>query len=320
MKIGFLKATYPNEKRICFLPKIKLNYKTYIEENYAIDLDIEDYEYKKNGAIILSRDEIFATVDILVSLKLFSEEEWRKLKKNQILIGWIHPQSTALGRKFSKYAKENGIIYFDIDTIIPKIYYMEKSWNLINIPANFLDFNSKTAGKAAILHATLSFNKLIENFKKIAVLGDGNLAFGALEILLKFNNNIDIYKRKNLILLDKKIQEYDLIVNCIEIQENEESIIDEEMSQRIKKSTLLIDAAADPDRAIKMIEPTSWEKPIKKSNNENYYYYCIDNLPTIFYKDVSEKLTETFFKYVFTLDFNKIYEQIINKVETIDLN
>lgn len=319
MKIGFLKATYPNEKRICYLPKTKLQYQTYIEKNYGIDLNIKDCEYEKNGTIVLSREDIFAKADVLVSLKLFPKEEWHKLKKNQILIGWIHPESTELGRKFAKFAKDNRIIYFDIDTIAPKIYYNENNWSLKNIPINFLDYNSKIAGKAAVLHGTISFNKLIENFKKIAVLGDGNLAFGALEILLKFNSNVDIYKRKNLSLLDKKIQEYDLIINCIEIKENEQSIINEKISYKIKKYALLIDAAADPDRAIKTIKSTSWSEPIKRSKN-NYYYYCIDNLPTIFHKDVSKKLAETFFKYIFSLNFDKIYGQIVDETEVLDLD
>ena len=54
MKIGFIKPTFPNEKRVSLLPKHIKNFpnEIYIEENFADILNIKDEEYVKKEELL----------------------------------------------------------------------------------------------------------------------------------------------------------------------------------------------------------------------------------------------------------------------------
>lgn len=102
------------------------------------------------------------------------------------------------------------------------------------------------------------------------------------------NQNI-IFKNKYLNLMYKI---FDLIINSIEILDTEESIINNTLREKIKKGCLVVDAAGDPGRAIEGIRLSTWQEPIYEK--KGVFYYSIDNLPTLGYRDISENISKIF--------------------------
>lgn len=312
MKIGFIKPTFPNEKRVSLLPKHIKNFpnEIYIEENFADILNIKDEEYIKKGAFILSKKEIYAKCDAIVTLKNISPKEYKYIRKNQIIIGMLHVETTKLGQDFVKETKEKKLIIVDLDTRFPSIFYKNKKKNLDFIPKGFLSENSKVAGKVAVLHSMLSFGKFFNKDTKVAILALGYLGQGAYNMISKFTDNISIYTRKNMNEFYNEISSFDLIINCIEISENENSIISNENRKQLKKGCLVVDAAGDPGRAIEGIKLSTWEKPIY--NLDDVYYYSIDNLPTICYREISENISKIFSEIIYSKKLDFLYEIIEN--------
>ena len=107
-KIGFVKETYPNENRVSLLPNIlekysKMGAEVAIETNLGQTLHITDEEYKKLGAQVLTREEVFAFSDILLRLRQPEEKEISHIKKKTLHISFLNPfQSPSLVEAFAK--------------------------------------------------------------------------------------------------------------------------------------------------------------------------------------------------------------------------
>jgi NAD(P) transhydrogenase subunit alpha len=147
MKIGVLKETAPNEKRVAITPKIAKDYinKGYeilIEKDAGLASSFSDEDYQNIGAKIVDKDTIFKDADVIVKINPLTDEEISKLKPGQIVISMVyhrlHPETV------EKIAKK-GATLFSMDAI-PRI---SRAQNM-----DVLSSQSNLAGyKAVILGA-----------------------------------------------------------------------------------------------------------------------------------------------------------------------
>lgn len=307
MKIGFIKPNYPNEKRVALLPKDINNFKNelYIEKGFGSIMGIADEEYVEKGCVTMSRAEIFKRCHAIFSLKLIQESDYSSIKKDQIIIGWTHPYGS--GRKFMEtQGQEKELYVIDLDNIFPKLFYKNEEYIIESIPRNFVYKNSVNAGYAATMHGLLSYGLLVTNETKIAVLASGNVSQGAFIACSKLGAFPRMFYRKTIDEFYASIEEYDVIINGIEVDDPSLKIINKERIKQTKKDVLLIDAAADAGNAIEGTDYTTHEHPIKKVFDR--HYYCINNTPSLLYRKSSEDISEAFSKYVYGLDFRKILQ------------
>ena len=97
MIIGSISENIDFEKRVAITPDIIKKYKSLglevcLSKNYASHLGINDEEYKTEGARILNNnDEVLSSSDVILQLNILSDDNLKKLKKDQILIGVLNP-------------------------------------------------------------------------------------------------------------------------------------------------------------------------------------------------------------------------------------
>ena len=306
--IGFIIPNYPNEKRVALLPcdiEGTFNFsKIYIEEGFGKNLGIADDDYKKAGCEVLPRKKVFENADIIFSLKLIQPSDYDSLRDHQIILGWTHPFGS--GSTFYKtVCKEKELIVIDTDSTCPRFCFGDKIAVMDEIPIGFCAENSYIAGFASCFHALANFGTFFDKEKKVAVLSSGNVSEGAYNMLSKLGYNPKMYYRKTMEQFHKEMGDYDIIVNGIELESGH--IISIKDAERLKPGCLVVDAAADAGGAIEFTKFTTFEKPINEFNG--IYYYCINNSPSILYKDVSPVISRLFSRFVFSLD----YEIIIDK-------
>ena len=91
--IGSVKEDLSIEKRISITPDIIKKFSTIgfsinLERKYAEHLNLNDNEYKKNGANInLSKEEVFKKSDIILKVNAPTVDEINLIKNKTILIG-----------------------------------------------------------------------------------------------------------------------------------------------------------------------------------------------------------------------------------------
>ena len=98
MKIGILKETHENDKRVAISPTIVKNliekgFECMVQENAGIDSSFKNSDYSKAGALITTKKDIFKGANILIKINPFDNDELEKLKKGQIIIAQLFHKS-----------------------------------------------------------------------------------------------------------------------------------------------------------------------------------------------------------------------------------
>lgn len=301
MKLGFVIPNFPNERRVALLPEHISNYKSevIIEKGFGHTLDIDDQKYIEKGCKIVNREQVYAHADAVFNLKLTQPSDYELIKENQMLIGWTHP--TGSGTKFmSDVAVPKKLVVVDLDNIFPAVYHIGKKYPIDFIPKNFIRNNSYIAGYASVYHALVSYGKMPDSNTNIAVLSPGNVSQGAYNLVSKLGASVRLFYRNTMSDFYREIQNYEIIINGIEVDNPKEHILTKDDLSKLKKGTLVIDAAADAGNAIEGTRYTRIDSPIYEENG--IYFYVVNNAPSLFYRNSSYEISKAFSTCIYNRD------------------
>lgn len=280
--VGFPISQKENEKRRSLIPSdienIKNKEAIYIEQGYGDVLGYSDDDYLKAGVNVASQEEIL-NKDIICDGKIGDAKYLSKLN-NQTIFGWVHAVQNKgitdilINNKLTVYAWED--MYEDGRHVF---------WR-----------NNEIAGEAAIMHA-YTLHGIFPYDTKVAILGKGNIARGALKILTFMGADITIYDRKTEKLFQKELDKYDVIVNCIMWDTSrKDHIVYKKDLKRMKKGSLIIDVSCDKNGGVETCIPTTMDNPIYEI--DGIVHYAVDHTPSIFYKTISKSLSEEVSEYI----------------------
>lgn len=273
--IGFPISTKENESRRAITPvslsNIKHKEQIYIETGYGDVLGYNDDEYRALGANIVSKEEVLKQ-DIICDPKI-GDADYLDSLNNQTIFGWIHAVQNRditdklINGKITAYAWED-------------MYHLNRHtfWR-----------NNEIAGEAAVMHAYLLHGIFPYN-TKVAVLGRGNSARGAVKTLNYMGADITVYDRKTEQLFREELPQYDVVVNAILWDTNrKDHIIYKEDLTRMKRGAMIIDISCDRAGGVETSIPTTIENPTYKI--DGITHYVCDHTPSLFFKTTSEVLS-----------------------------
>ena len=282
LDVGFPISLKENENRRVLIPSdikyIKNKSSIFIEHNYGFVLGHKDEDYHKLGVNVCSRDEVLQK-KIICDPKIGSAEYLSALS-NQTIFGWVH---AIQNKNVTDILVSNNISAF--------------AWEeMFECGRHVFYRNNEIAGEAAIMHAYL-LHGLFPYDTKVAVIGHGNIARGAIKILSNLGANIKVYDRRTEELLRKEIGEFDVIVNAIlwDTSRHDHIIYRNDLS-KMKKDSMIIDISCDQNGGIESCIPTSIEHPIYYE--QGIMHYAVDHTPALFYKTISISLSQIVSKYI----------------------
>ena len=288
--VGFTIPRKENENRRAIIPSDLANIKNpsqiFLEEGYGNVLGFKDEDYQEFGANICSFEQALEK-DIICSPKI-GDEEYLENLKNQVIFGWAH---LVQNRDITdKVINSNLTVY---------------AWeDMFELGRHCFWHNNLIAGSAAVLNASV-LHGIDLHGKKVAVIGRGNTAMGAIKILNGLGAHIDVYNKDMEQLLNKNISEYDVIVNCLLWDTSrKDHIIYKKDIQRMKKNALIIDVSCDRAGAIETSIPTSIENPIYDVNGITHY--VVDHVPSLMYRSATEGISSVVSRYIDELIENNI--------------
>lgn len=280
--IGFPISHKENEKRRAIIPRdlalIKNCDYIYIEKGYGDVLGYSDADYQQYGVHISTREEVLKQ-DIICDPKI-GDAEYLNTLQNQVIFGWVH-------------AVQNR----DITDVILQQKLTAIAWEDMFEGGRHLFWrNNEIAGEAALCHAYLLHGIFPYN-TKVAVIGRGNVARGALRTLNFMGADVVVYDRHTEKLLSKEIGKYDVIVNALLWDTTrKDHIIYREDLQRMKKGAMIIDVSCDRAGAIETSIPTTLENPTYVV--DGITHYVVDHTPSLFYKTTSECISEVVCRFI----------------------
>lgn len=156
--------------------------------------------------------------------------------------------------------------------------------------------NNELAGEAAVLHAFQCYGRMPYE-TKVAVIGRGNTARGAVKILNMLGASVMQYDRRTEELLRREIGSYDVIVNCVlwDIMRGDHIIYREDL-KRMKRNAMIIDVSCDRGGGIETSVPTTIEQPTYML--DGVLHYAVDHTPALFYKTFTWNNSELLYPYL----------------------
>lgn len=287
--IGFPVSHKENEYRRAILPDhikmMRCPAQLYFEYGYGDVLGISDDEYSACGCNIVSRSEVLKK-DIICDPKV-GDADYLDDLHGQTIFGWIHATQNRditdklIGAKLTAYAWEK---------------MFEKGRHVFWR-------NNELAGEAAVMHAFQCFARMPYE-TKVAVIGRGNTARGAIKVLNMLGADIRQYDRRTEELLRDEIGEYDVIVNCIlwDVMRNDHIIYHDDL-KRMKKNAMIIDVSCDRNGGIETSVPTTIEEPVYYI--DGVLHYVVDHTPSLFYKTFTQNNSEVIWRYLSELQENE---------------
>ncbi|MGN0500559.1 MAG: N(5)-(carboxyethyl)ornithine synthase, partial [Ruminococcus sp.] len=245
----------------------------YFETGYGESVGHIDLEFIDAGANVVSREEAMKC-DIITDVKLGDADYLDELEKGKILFGWAH---AAQGIQFTNKCLEKNF------TVI--------AWEEIFEKGRYIFYrNREIAGEAAIMQAFCYYGKMPYECK-IAIIGNGQTAKGALRILNGLGAEVDVYCRKLEKLFLENKYKYDVIVNCVmwDISRKDRLIYKEDL-QKMKPHSMIIDVSCDPYLEIETSHPSTIDNPVYEV--DGVLHYSVDNTPAMFPHTVTKVLSE----------------------------
>ena len=155
MRIGSILENQSFEKRIAITPDlvkkyISLGFEVNLIENYGSHLGIKDEHFKDLGAKILKNEsEILNSSNIIVQLRMLSDDKLSIISENKTLIGVLDPYNNK--EKLENLAKKK-INLFSLE-LLPRITRAQ-SMDILSSQANL-------AGYKAVVESFANFEKAI---------------------------------------------------------------------------------------------------------------------------------------------------------------
>ncbi len=279
--MGFPIGRKENEHRRALVPsdlaQIKNTDQLYFETGYGDVIGYTDEDYLSYGAHIVSHAESLRK-DIICDPKI-GDEDFLSDLKDQTVFGWVHlVQNRDITDK---------VINGNLTAYVWEDMYEDGRHTFWH--------NNEMAGEAAIMHAFRCYGEMPYN-TKVAIIGRGNVATGALRILTCLGADITIYTKRTEKLFRKEMDHYNVIVNALLWDTSRtDHIIYREDLKRLPHDALIIDVSCDRNGAVETSVPTTIEDPIYKVDGVTHY--VVDHTPTLFYKTATKGISEEVSKF-----------------------
>ena len=277
--MGFVISRKNNEKRRAILPQdlaqVQHAAQLVFEEGYGDVLGLSDDDYRAAGAEIASREEVLKC-DAIVDVKLGNADYLDQLEDGKLLIGWAHAIQDIKFTDGAIAGKHTVIAWEELFEGGRYIFYR----------------NREVAGEAAVLQAYQHFGKMPYE-TRVAILGNGHTAKGAMRILHGLGAEVDVYGKRLENLFKEKMVDYDVLVNCVMWDTTRtDRIIYREDLKRLKKGAMIIDVSCDPELEIETSTPTTIDNPVYTV--DGIIHYAVDNTPAMFPHTITKVLSEGF--------------------------
>lgn len=299
--LGFLISHKNNERRRALLPNDldKIRYVDHLlfEKGYGESVGHSDEEYLAKGARIGTREEVLKC-RMIVDVKLGDADYLDELEEGKLLIGWAHTVQKT-----------------DFTETMLRQHHTILAWEEIFEDGRYIFYrNREVAGEAAVIQAYRYCGKMPYD-TKVAIIGNGQTAKGALRILHGLGAEVDVFGRKLEKLFKKKMFEYDVIINCVMWDTRRtDHLVSCEDVKRMKDGTMIIDVSCDPHLGIETSHETTIADPVYVV--DGVIHYAVDNTPAMYPITVSKVLSEGFAPYVDSI-LEEVYPESLEKAFVI---
>ncbi len=302
MIIGVPKEIKNNENRVALTPAgtqelIKRGHTVYIQKNAGTDSGFSDDEYTKaGGKIISTAEEVFSLTDMIIKVKEPIEQEYKLIKKDQLVFTYFHFASY---EPLTKAMISSGAICLAYETVervdgsLPLLIPMSEVAGRMAIQEGAKYLEKPLKGRGILLGGVPGVKPA-----KVLILGGGIVGANAAKIAAGMGADVTIMdvNLTRLRYLDdvmpknvhtmvsneysirEMVKDHDLIVGAVLIPgAKAPMLVTKDMLKTMRPGTVLVDVAVDQGGCIETCTPTTHENPTFII--DDVVHYCVANMP-----------------------------------------
>jgi alanine dehydrogenase len=302
MIIGVPKEIKNNENRVALTPAgtqelVKRGHTVYVQNTAGVGSGFSDDQYAKAGAkMIQSAGEIFSLAEMIVKVKEPVEQEYKLIKKDQLVFTYFHFASY---EPLTKAMIESGAVCLAYETVeradgsLPLLIPMSEVAGRMSIQEGAKYLEKPLKGRGILLGGVPGVKPA-----KVLILGGGVVGTNAAKIAAGMGADVtimdvnltrlryldDVMPKNvhtmvsNEFSIREMVKDHDLIVGGVLIPgAKAPKLITRDMLKTMRPGTVLVDVAVDQGGCIETCTPTTHENPTFII--DDVVHYCVANMP-----------------------------------------
>ena len=324
MKVGIPREVKNNEFRVALTPAgvhelVRHGHQVVIERNAGVGSSITDDEYVSAGARMLDdADDVWAEADLLLKVKEPIEEEYHRLRGEQVLFTYLH---LAASKKCTDALLESGTTAIAYETVelpnraLPLLAPMSEVAGRLAPQVGAYHLMRPTGGRGVLPGGVPGVLA-----GRAVVVGGGVSGWNAAQIAVGMGFHVtlldkDIHKLKeadrifgtkiqtvvsNAFELEKACLAADLVIGAVLIPgAKAPKLVTNELVSRMKPGSVLVDIAIDQGGCFEDSYPTTHAEPTFAVHDS--VFYCVANMPGAVPNTSTYALTNATLPYVVQL-------------------
>jgi alanine dehydrogenase len=321
MLIGVPKEIKNNEFRVAAIPAgvrtlVESGHSVIVEKSAGEGAGISDEEYQAAGAVIKSTAEsVFAEADMIVKVKEPLPEEFRLLRKGQILFTYLH---LAPAPELTQALLERQIIGIAYETVqlpngsLPLLTPMSEVAGKLSVQLGAHYLEKENGGRGVLLGGVPGVKG-----GEVVIVGGGTVGLNAAKMALGMGAHVTIIDssldrlrylsdvlegRLSLLVsnsenIERSLLNADLVVGSLLIPgARAKKVITRRMVSSMPKGSVIVDVAIDQGGCVETSHPTTMENPV--FSVDGVIHYCVTNMPGSVARTSAFALTNATFPFV----------------------
>ena len=302
MRIGVPREVKNHEYRIALTPAgarelVRSGHDVLVERGAGVGSSLADADFTAVGAhIVPTADEVWASADLLLKVKEPIEQEYHRLRRDQVLFTYLH---LAASRPCTEALLESGTTAIAYETVrLP-----DGTLPLLAPMSEVAGRLAPQAGAGALLAAAGGRGVLLGGVPgvrpgKVVVIGAGVSGQNAVAMAVGLGADVtvldlDVAKLRHLDdryagrvrtvvsnahELEVACLEADLVIGAVLVPgARAPKLVSNDLVRRMKPGSVLVDIAIDQGGCFADSRPTTHADPTYRVHNS--MFYCVANMP-----------------------------------------
>jgi alanine dehydrogenase len=323
VRVGVPKETKDREYRVGLVPDgaatlVQAGHEVFVEVEAGAGSGFEDDAYAAAGARLVSVDEAWSDVDLIVKVKEPNTTEVKGLRSGQILFTYLHLAAAPELAESLLAADIHAIAYETIqqpDGACPVLAPMSEVAGRLAAQIGATLLQKEHGGKGLLLGGVPGVPR-----GHVTILGAGTVGINALRIAHALGAEVDVLdldlKRltyvydlfrgelntlySNAANIARSVESCDLLIGAVYTHgRRAPMLVSEDLVSRMEPGSVVVDVAVDQGGCVETIHPTTHSDPTYVVHD--VVHYGVSNMPGAVPRTSTFALTNTTLPYLLEL-------------------
>jgi alanine dehydrogenase len=332
MKVGVPREIKADEYRVALTPAgarelVRQGHDVLVERGAGEGSAFTDESYRAEGARIVSVEEVWAEVDLLLKVKEPIREEYDRLREGLVLFTYLH---LAADEDLTRALLESGIAAVAYETVetddraLPLLAPMSEIAGRLAAQAGAYFLEKPVGGRGLLLGGVPGVAP-----GQVVVIGGGMVGYNAALIALGLGASVTILERsidrmrhleevlgtRVTLLMSSSLQTEesvavaDVVIGAVLIPGAlAPKLVTREMVGAMKAGSVVCDVAIDQGGCFETARPTTHSEPVYVVDGVTHY--CVTNMPGAVPITATKALTNATLPYVEAIASNGLREAV----------